>query len=215
MPRILLITHGFPPESLGGVEQHVDGLAQALGAAGHEVTVLARSAAPDAPDAPQGTLLPPVAIAKGVLLQRLVYSLARSRRIWGPLQDPGLGGCRRRVAALAAEPVRLGPCPSLDRAVHRTSPGAQAAARDSHRAHAARLLDALPSRADVRGGRVGLSVGGTVTVRGMLRAHVSRVARSLPSCGWTSPTAGASRRSGRPRSRTEPSRRGCRRAGHS
>ena len=73
MPRILLITHGFPPESLGGVEQHVDGLAQALGAAGHEVTVLARSAAPDAPDAPQGTLLPPVAIAKGVLLQRLVY----------------------------------------------------------------------------------------------------------------------------------------------
>ena len=43
MLRVLLITHGLPPESVGGVEQHVHGLARALIAAGHEVTIFARS----------------------------------------------------------------------------------------------------------------------------------------------------------------------------
>lgn len=58
--RVLLITHGLPPESVGGVEQHVDGLARALVAAGHDVHVYAKSAAPGAP---QGSLttLPPSA----------------------------------------------------------------------------------------------------------------------------------------------------------
>jgi glycosyltransferase involved in cell wall biosynthesis len=37
--RILLLCHGLPPDSVGGVEQHVDGLAAALAAAGHEVDV--------------------------------------------------------------------------------------------------------------------------------------------------------------------------------
>lgn len=41
--RILLITHGLPPDSVGGVEQHVDGLAQALCAAGHQVEIFART----------------------------------------------------------------------------------------------------------------------------------------------------------------------------
>ena len=41
--RILLITHGLPPDSVGGVEQHVDGLAQALTAAGHQVEIYART----------------------------------------------------------------------------------------------------------------------------------------------------------------------------
>jgi glycosyltransferase involved in cell wall biosynthesis len=40
--RILLVTHGLPPHSVGGVEQHVDGLARALVQVGHDVHVLAR-----------------------------------------------------------------------------------------------------------------------------------------------------------------------------
>jgi len=44
--RVLLLCHGLPPESVGGVEQHVDGLAGALAASGHQVTVFARSNAP-------------------------------------------------------------------------------------------------------------------------------------------------------------------------
>ncbi|MBK8100467.1 MAG: glycosyltransferase [Planctomycetes bacterium] len=44
--RVLLIAHGFPPDSVGGVEQHVHGLAHALAAAGHDVHVLARASLP-------------------------------------------------------------------------------------------------------------------------------------------------------------------------
>lgn len=47
--RILLLCHGHPPDSVGGVEQHVAGLAQALVAAGHQVHVLARSHLPGTP----------------------------------------------------------------------------------------------------------------------------------------------------------------------
>lgn len=47
--RILQITHGFPPESVGGVEQHVDGLSTALAAAGHDVHVYARTSAAHLP----------------------------------------------------------------------------------------------------------------------------------------------------------------------
>lgn len=41
--RILQVTHGFPPESVGGVEQHVDGLSRALANAGQLVHVYART----------------------------------------------------------------------------------------------------------------------------------------------------------------------------
>jgi glycosyltransferase involved in cell wall biosynthesis len=41
--RILLVAHGWPPESVGGVEQHVAGLARALLDDGHEVTVYAKT----------------------------------------------------------------------------------------------------------------------------------------------------------------------------
>lgn len=51
--RILLICHGLPPDSVGGVEQHVDGLSRALVAAGHEVEVFARE---NAPGSAQGTM---------------------------------------------------------------------------------------------------------------------------------------------------------------
>ena len=47
--RILLISHGLPPDSIGGVEQHVDGLARALAADGHTVEIFARAALPDLP----------------------------------------------------------------------------------------------------------------------------------------------------------------------
>lgn len=45
--RVLLVSHGLPPESLGGVEQHVDGLARALVAAGHDVEIWTRTSAAD------------------------------------------------------------------------------------------------------------------------------------------------------------------------
>jgi glycosyltransferase involved in cell wall biosynthesis len=44
--HILLVSHGLPPDSVGGVEQHVDGLARALVAAGHEVEIFARGHLP-------------------------------------------------------------------------------------------------------------------------------------------------------------------------
>lgn len=42
--RILLVTHGLPPESVGGVEQHVEGLAAALAEGGHHVHTYTRTA---------------------------------------------------------------------------------------------------------------------------------------------------------------------------
>lgn len=41
--RILLISHGLPPDSVGGVEQHVGGLAQALAAADQQVEIYTRT----------------------------------------------------------------------------------------------------------------------------------------------------------------------------
>jgi len=45
--RILLVTHGLPPDSVGGVEQHVSGLAGALVDAGHQVDIFARANLPE------------------------------------------------------------------------------------------------------------------------------------------------------------------------
>src|SRR5690606_19503999 len=45
--RILLVSHGLPPDSVGGVEQHVSGLAQALVAQGHDVAIFAREHGPE------------------------------------------------------------------------------------------------------------------------------------------------------------------------
>lgn len=44
--RILYVTASYPPDSVGGVELHVEGLCRAMQAAGHEVFVLARSGRP-------------------------------------------------------------------------------------------------------------------------------------------------------------------------
>ena len=66
--RILLLTHGLPPESVGGVEQHVSGLAGALCAAGREVAIFARSSREGA----QGSLLPEESVA-GCAVTRAIY----------------------------------------------------------------------------------------------------------------------------------------------
>ncbi|MBL8730569.1 MAG: glycosyltransferase [Planctomycetes bacterium] len=52
--RVLLLCHGLPPDSVGGVEQHVSGLAEALAAAGHQVHVFARA---DLPALDQGAFV--------------------------------------------------------------------------------------------------------------------------------------------------------------
>lgn len=44
--KILLLAQGCPPESVGGVEQHVEGLARALQAGGDEVEIFARTSTP-------------------------------------------------------------------------------------------------------------------------------------------------------------------------
>src|SRR5262249_6003962 len=46
--RVLMLSWEFPPQVVGGLGRHVQGLSRALAAAGHQVTVLTR-AAPDAP----------------------------------------------------------------------------------------------------------------------------------------------------------------------
>ena len=55
--RILLLSHGLPPESVGGVQQHVMGLAGALIAQGHEVHIFTRATLPGTP---QGERAPTV-----------------------------------------------------------------------------------------------------------------------------------------------------------
>src|SRR5262245_5134506 len=47
--RILFVTASYPPESVGGVELHVAGLARAMQAAGHACSVFARTGRPGLP----------------------------------------------------------------------------------------------------------------------------------------------------------------------
>ncbi len=88
--RVLLVTHGLPPESVGGVEQHVDGLARALTEAGHDVRVWAKTgrAGP-----PQGTTIDDAPGTAPYAVTRFVY------------RYEGLGGLDALYAV-----------PSLDRA---------------------------------------------------------------------------------------------------
>jgi len=65
--KILLVAHGLPPESVGGVEQHVEGLARALVRKGHDVTVYARTPR----DGEQGLILEEA--AWGCRVFRVVY----------------------------------------------------------------------------------------------------------------------------------------------
>ncbi|MFO1052434.1 MAG: glycosyltransferase family 4 protein [Planctomycetota bacterium] len=68
--RILLIAHGLPPESVGGVEQHVDGLARALVADGHDVHVYAKTGVAGLP---QGSLRDDDAGGAPYRVTRVVY----------------------------------------------------------------------------------------------------------------------------------------------
>jgi len=47
--RVLFVTASYPPDSVGGVELHVAGLARAMAAEGHEPAVLARTGRADLP----------------------------------------------------------------------------------------------------------------------------------------------------------------------
>ena len=47
--RILFVTASYPPESVGGVELHVQGLARAMTVAGHDCRVFARTGRPGLP----------------------------------------------------------------------------------------------------------------------------------------------------------------------
>lgn len=79
--RVLLVAHGWPPESVGGVEQHVQGLAHALVAAGHEVTVYAKTARAGT----QGTLIdedePPLHVTRVVYRYEGLDSLMSLYRV--------------------------------------------------------------------------------------------------------------------------------------
>ena len=74
--RILLVSHGLPPESVGGVEQHVSGLAQALVTAGHQVHIFARTSAPGLPQGRHlATAAGPPAVTRTVFRWEGVNSL--------------------------------------------------------------------------------------------------------------------------------------------
>jgi glycosyltransferase involved in cell wall biosynthesis len=68
--RILLVAHGVPPTSVGGVEQHVAGLARALLAAGHHVHVYSRT------DAGEPFTLTHSQQADGPVTTRVAYRFA-------------------------------------------------------------------------------------------------------------------------------------------
>jgi glycosyltransferase involved in cell wall biosynthesis len=89
--RVLLITHGLPPESVGGVEQHVDGLARSLAAAGHRVHVYAKTGRGGPP---QGARIDEPADGRPYATTRFVYryeGLADLRGLYEvPLLDEAL-----------------------------------------------------------------------------------------------------------------------------
>jgi glycogen synthase len=97
--RVLLVADFYPPDP-GGLEAHVQRLARALVAGGHEVAVAAVGAGPDGGG-------PPVADqADGVRLERLPLSLGRlplyqssARPFHPPWPDPAFAG---RLAELGA-----------------------------------------------------------------------------------------------------------------
>lgn len=68
--RILLVSHGLPPDSVGGVEQHVSGLARALVDSGHDVEIFARE---HGPDREQGTFVQTSAEGANPTVFRVAY----------------------------------------------------------------------------------------------------------------------------------------------
>lgn len=100
--RILLLSHGLPPDSVGGVEQQVDGLARALVAAGHQVEIFARA---DLPELPQGARGPTragnPAVTRAAYRWQQVDSLA-ALYASPPMADALRGFVEERRAAGAA-----------------------------------------------------------------------------------------------------------------
>jgi glycosyltransferase involved in cell wall biosynthesis len=89
--RVLLLCHGHPPDQVGGVEQHVEGLSRALASLGHTVHVLTRS---DAPAVPQTAVVGTVAGNPAVT--RIAWRWEGLRSLRDVYDSPGM------AAALAA-----------------------------------------------------------------------------------------------------------------
>jgi glycosyltransferase involved in cell wall biosynthesis len=84
--RVLLISHGLPPESVGGVEQHVEGLTAALVAAGHDVHVYTKTGRAGLA---QGSLIDEVGPA-GAPVTRVVYRYEGLENLAMLYRDPRL-----------------------------------------------------------------------------------------------------------------------------
>jgi glycosyltransferase involved in cell wall biosynthesis len=101
--RILLVSHGLPPDSVGGVEQHVDGLARALVAAGHDVEVFARE---HGAGRPQGDFR--TASARNPRVARVAYRWEQVHDLTTMYTSPPMADAMRAfLAARAADGVRF------------------------------------------------------------------------------------------------------------
>jgi glycosyltransferase involved in cell wall biosynthesis len=93
--RVLLVSHGLPPESVGGVEQHVEGLARALAARGHAVRVLAKSGRSGPA---QGTLIEGESLGP-VPVTRVVYRYEGLTRLSDMYDSPTIDAAFARFLA--------------------------------------------------------------------------------------------------------------------
>lgn len=84
--HVLLVANGFPPTAFGGVEVYVAGLAHALTAHGHRVTVACAEQAPDVPDY---TVIEEQ--VDGVPVFRLVNNFRDIRSFAQTFTDPKMG----------------------------------------------------------------------------------------------------------------------------
>lgn len=101
--RILLISHGLPPDSVGGVEQHVDGLAKALLAAGHDVEIFARAQLPGTPQGQWTTRT-----AAGPRVHRVAYRWENVRSLADLYRsEPMAAALQQFLAARAAAGMRF------------------------------------------------------------------------------------------------------------
>lgn len=96
--RILLLCHGLPPDSVGGVEQHVDGLARTLAQAGHTVEIFARGNLPGTPEG-QWCSGP----AANPRVTRVAYRWERVANLDAIYLAPGMADALRSFLAARAE----------------------------------------------------------------------------------------------------------------
>jgi len=92
--RILQITPNYPPDHVGGVELHVEGLARTLAVRGHDVAVLHRTADPTLPEfGVQETH------RGGVRLYRLCHRFGRTQKLLDLFRNPSVDAAAGTVLA--------------------------------------------------------------------------------------------------------------------